>query len=264
MFFRRRYNRSNRFPRRRRGRVSRRPKVSKKIRTYVKKAIHKQIENKQILEVIANTAITCTGSAGTPTSRSLIPAVSPGTAAYNRIGDNIKIVKGIANVIVNLLPYNATTNPLSTPVWVKVFILRSLTSNATPAYVSSLDWGELFRGTGGFTYGLANSPTDMLSQINNDKWRLLTSRTFKLGAASATSTGQVGTGGYFDNSPMTKKISINWGKYCKKMIKINSTTGQPANMNCIIAFQCVNADGSATATQAAEYHIVNDMWFEDA
>lgn len=260
--FRRRYSRPRRFTRRPRRAASRRPKVSKGIKSYVKKAIHRQIENKQYMDKSANNTVTTASSNGTPNGKQLIPGLTAGTTNYQRIGDVVKIVKGQAKMTVNLLPYNATTNALSTPVIVKVFILRALDYNATQASYSTYSWSELFRGNNG-NYGFSNSPIDFLAPINNDKWRLLTSRTFKLGAASATSTGQVGTGGYYDNSPMSKTLTINWGKYVRKQLKFG-TDNNCQNDNCIMAIQAVYADGSASASQAVEYHWHNQVVFEDA
>lgn len=250
-------------PRSKRGKKSGKSRVSKATKNYVKRELHRNIENKEVIRYTANEGITSTLNA-TPIGIPCIPALSQGTAENNRIGNNVKCVKGTITGRVNLLPYNATTNPLSTPILVKMWLVRHLGINGQVA-MSGLSWTNFFRGNG-TTLGFQQSPLDMFLPINSDYWKVLATKTFKLGAASATATGAVGTGGYFDNSPMSVPFYFNFGKKLRKILKYSedNALNYPTNDNCYVAVQVVNADGSSTAVTPAEWHYVIDFKFEDA
>lgn len=245
-----------------RKRVYKRRGVPKSVKRYVKKELHRNLENKEITTYSSNGILTCVNNT-TPNGNILITSVTQGTTNGTRTGNNIRIVSGIIRGRVNLLPYNAVTNPLSTPILVKMFLVRHLGISGTTTNLAGYDWTNFFRTSGG-SMGFTNSPVDMDLPVNNEYWRLLKTKTFKIGAGYASGTGQVGTGGYFDNSPMTVPFYFNWGKYCKKILNFNDNTGYCTNENISLAVQVINADGSATATQPAEWHWVNNFKFEDA
>lgn len=263
--FRRRFGR-RKFLRRGRkqlGKGYRKARISKSVKRYVKKAIHRNIENKEVIQYAANTVLN-TASYSTQ-SLGLLPALGQGIGASGRIANQIKIVSGKLDIIFNLLPYNATTNPLSTPVLVKCWLIKDLTRVEATQYLNNTDIQKVFRGNG-VSLPFQNNCLDMTLPINDDLFRVLAHRTFKLGAASATATGQVGTGGYFDNSPMSKHLTFYWGKYVKKSLKFsdNDANYYPQNDNLFILMQAVNADGTTSGLQAVEYHYTNHTKYEDA
>lgn len=256
---RKKYSRKPRLLRRKR--VARKP-VSKKLKTYIKKAIHAQIENKHYYGYGVNNTIT-TASSSTPSSLYLLPSLAIGASDGQRIANQIKVVKGVITGFVNLLPYSATLNPLSTPIMIRMWLLsgRQLNSNVFSNYSPATNFFEV----GATQIGPQGNMLDMVLRNNSQEYIVHTQRTFKLGAAYASSTGPVGTGGYFDNSPMTKKFTFNWGKYVKsKLIYNDAVTNVPTNRNMFLVFQAVNADGSSSAVNSAEFHYTNEILYEDA
>lgn len=256
---RKKYSRKPRLLRRKR--VARKP-VSKKLKTYIKKVMHSNIENKHFFSYAANTAIV-TASSSTPTALNLLPSLAIGASDGQRVGNQIKIVKGVVTFHCNILPYSATLNPLSTPIMVRCWILsgRALNSNSFAAYSPGTNFFE----AGATQIGPQGTMLDMVLRNNTQEYIVHAQRTFKIGAAYASGTGPVGTGGYFDNSPMTKRLSFNWGKFVKsKLIYNDAVTNIPTNRNMFLVFQAVNADGSSSAVNPAEFHYTNEVLYEDA
>lgn len=247
----------------------RRKKVSKVVKRYVKRAIHRNVENKEIMDYWSNMTIQ-TLSSGTNVGnncRQLLPLPAQGVDNHQRIGNAIRVVKGVIKGHINIKPYNASTNPLGTPLLGKIWLFRDFNFAGTfpiqnGSYVDYFN--NFFKGNATQLPFQAN-PLDMSLPINDDNFRLLATKSFKIGASNATATGQVGSSGYFDNSPMTVPFYFNWGKYCKKQIKFQDSGSYPTNENCYIVVQVVRADGADSGSyQMAEWHAVNTIRYEDA
>lgn len=250
----------------RRTRFGRRTKrVSKTIKRYVKRAIGRRIENKEILNYGANQALRSAGVGFGPNVINCIPSVSNGNLQNQMIGNEIKCKRGIIKGTINLLPYNASTNPNPGPVWVKMWLLKfTLVQGQYTTPSTSIDWNTFFKVSNGAT-NFQGNPMDLSFPVNQEYFRVLTTRLYKLGATSYSSTGPVSSGSYFDNSSMSRRFVINYGKYLRKTLKFADNGGQTTNNNCYLVMQCVGADGtSSTSYNMAEYHFVNEFRFEDA
>jgi len=234
--------------------------VSKVLKAYVKRTIHSNIENKKLSYCTINAAIaTVTGS--TPTTVYLVPDMSVGTGASQRIGNSIKIVRGIIDVKVNLLPYNVTTNPMSSPVYVKMWLCSNKKINGQT--LSSTDVGSAFLDINGAPVGLQGNMKDILAPLNSQSWTLYGSKTIKIGMAS--NSGTVGTANtWFDNSPFTAGCRFNFGKHLKTKLLYNDANTVCQNRNMYLILQAVYADGTNTSVQAAEFHYNVEWQYEDA
>lgn len=231
-------------------------RVSKTVKRYVKRAIHNQLENKVHVGYAANQTLV---NSSIPTALYALPNPPQGTAQHQRIGNVIKLMKSRIDLQFNILPYSATTNPIPTTQLVKVWLCSCKGVNTNSIGATSIGT-NFFDATGGTTVGPQNSTLDMLLSVNNDAWTVHQTRFFKLGAAGNSTP--VGNTGYFDNSPMTKRISFSINKYVK-MLKFDSTS-VPNNRNLFIVMMSCNADGTTSGSQAVEYHY-NARWeFEDA
>lgn len=244
-------------------------KVSKSVRRYVKKAIHRSIENKEIIDYWSNQTLS-TLSSGTNSGgscRQLLPLPAQGTQENQRVGNQIRVVSGVIKGHINIKPYDVALNPLGTPLLGKIWLFRDLTHAGTQfitngSYTSYFD--DFFKGNN-TTLPFQGLPIDMDLPINQDHFRLIKTKTFKIGASYASATGPVGTGGYFDNSPMVVPFYFNWTKYCKKVLKFVDQTGSPSNDNLYMVVQVVRADGTSSGSyQMAEWHAVNTIKYEDA
>jgi len=234
--------------------------VSSAVKRYVKRTLHAAAENKVLISYGNQQGITCT-SGTTPTYLSLMPVVQQGTTQSTRIGNELKLVKGLLSLSVYLKPYDVTNNPLSTPVMVRMMILTNkvLTTQALSGTTINADLFE----SGSGAVALQGNLMDMHFGVNTNNWTQHYNKVFKIGAASATATGKVGSSGYFDNSSMIYNFKINYAKYIKKKIKYLDNTNWATNYNLWFVLQAVYADGTSSAIGPAAFTYVNRQEFED-
>lgn len=256
-FYRRR---PRKYIRRRKTISKRRSAVSTRIKRYVKRELHRNLENKERVNYASNQSIIT--SDATTCTYPLLVATGNSTNEDGRLGNQFKVVKGQLKMCINLKNYDATTNPYPVPVWVKIWIIRDMVTQSQQATLPSGIYNNFFRA-GATTYSFGGTPLDIVSETNKEFFRVLSTRTFKLGTSYPGNNG--GANWYSDNSPMCKYLTINWGKWCKKQIKCSDGSSYPTNHNLYIVFQAVNADGtSCSGKTMVEWHYTNLMQFEDA
>ena len=227
-------------------------KISKAVRKYVKKAINGEAEKKQLITYAANQSIT-TAAAGTPGSIALMPVMGQGGASYQRIGSKINVVHSTVRGRVNVLTYNAGTNPKN-PIIVKMWLVSNkdylTTSNLGSTAISS-DFFEINNGTA----GLQGNTLDLLLPINKRTWSILATKEVKLGQTSPNNAiNSVDI--YNDNSPMSVPFYFNLTKHIGKTT-YNENNTAPINKSLWLIFQPVFADGSTTGGYTTcEYHSV--------
>jgi len=234
-------------------------KVSAAVKTYVKKAMHAAAENKMWISYAANQPIT-TASGSFPTALSLVPQVAQGLTQFTRIGNKIRVVKGFIRGHVNLLPYSATSNPWIGPLYVKMWLCKCKKVNSGTVGDTNID-GFFFDSASGGT-GFQGNMLDMELTNNKDNWIVYKTKTFELnqtatiGVTSGTSAP--------DNSKYTMPFYFSFGRHLRRQLNYEGTgAANPNNANMFLVFQVVNADGSTTAVQAAEYHFNTRVEFED-
>lgn len=237
-------------------------KVSKSVRKYVKNAIHRNVENKVATSLGVNQSIITAGTSNTPYFLNLLPQPSQGTGHAGRIGNEIRLVNSYIKGRINILPYNVTTNPNPVPLIVKMWLCANKQSNNPNMAV--LSTFSTFFDTGNVNSSFQGNQLDTLLSPNKDAWTIYKTKTIKLGAASFSSTGPVGSGGYFDNSPMSVPFSFSISQHVKNL-KFDDTTALPTNRNLYLLIQAVSADGSNTsAYTTCELHYSTRWEFEDA
>lgn len=258
-----------------RGKRSRRPTIVRKSRKArssnrlrkpiamaIKRAIARNIENKVYSKYATNVPIVTT-SLTTPTYLgNLLPQITNGTNNTERIGNHIRIKHAYIRGVVNLLPYSVLTNPLSTPVIVKMWLASTKQINTNDLALTACSTN--FFDAGASPAGFQGNVLDTLLSPNKDAWVIHATKTVELGATYASATGAVGTSGYFDNSKMTMPFYFSYGKKFRGEIKYNDATTIPTNRNLFLIFQAVYADGSFLGTQIAEYHYTCRVEYEDA
>lgn len=251
--------------RRKKSSYARSSRVPLKFRRYVMRTLHNNAENKQRVNYGANQSLTL-GNASTQTLPLLLGCLQ-GTDDQTRNGNAIRCVKGIWRGSFNLLPYNATTNSASLPVWVLLYVVKDLRIQEQKATMDGTNFGKLFR-IGNSTVGFQYNPLDLSLEVNKDQFRVLYKKVFKLGVASNVFTTNTPTNAtsYYDNSPASKFVTINYGKWCKKMLKFDDNNSQwSTNANLYLIMQTFPVDGTAVPVNSAhvEYHYTNTFNFED-
>lgn len=225
-----------------------RTNLKRTISMVIKKSLSSKIEKKQwVYYQNYNAVSTC--SASIPVNVNLLPtSMIQGIGDAQRVGNQIKISQATIEGYVSLAPYNSITNPLSTPVMVKMFMFKSKQVNTQNLGATSIST-NFFKVNNSGT-GFQGNTLDLVLPIDIDMFTLLSTKTFKLGAASATTTGKVGTSGYYDNSPMNHHFKFNYGRHVKSQLKFDDNNSI-TNNNLWLAVQVVYADGSTLAIQPA-------------
>lgn len=249
-------------------RKPRRRVVSRRRSTFkqkVNRIISSQVEKKLYVVYAANNAIT-TAAATNPFSVNLMPTLTQGVTQESRIGQQIKIKSAIIKGFVNILPYNAVSNPLSTPVMIKLWVISSKLVNTST--IASTNIATSFFEVGSDTVGFQGNLLDMTFPVNADMFTVHRTKRFEIGSTYASSTGPVGTGGYYDNSKMILPFSFNYGKYFKTQLKYNDDSSflngnLPTNRNCWLVAQAVYCDGSSSAITCAEFHYTLKIEYTD-
>lgn len=243
---------------------TKKPRVSTAVKQYVSKAIHSNAENKVYISYTSNQALNVLGVAASVYGNNavyLLPQLSQGAGQGVKTGNEIKIRKAVVRGFVNLLPYNATSNPLSTPVHVKMWLVSFKTINS--GLSTAINYANFFE-TGNLSASFQGNLLDMCFSQNKDLITVYKTKRFELGATYASTGGQVGTGGYFDNSRMSIPFYFDYSKHFRGTLKYNDTaTNVPENRNCWLITQVVMADGSTSTLQPAEYHWNIRVEYED-
>jgi len=226
----------------------------------VKSVISRQAENKIWADYGVNQSIVTTNLA-VPTFKNLLPILNQGATSSTRIGNEIRIKSGYIRGHVNLLPFQATTNNLPLPCYVKMWVCSNRTVNSQA--LSATNIASDFFDAGGTNTGFQANMLDIDFSPNKDVWVIHATKTVRLGVGYATGA-TVATSSYFDNSPMSLPFQFNFGKKLTGALKFNETTTSASNKNMFIIFQCVPATGQDGSTQVmAEFHYTTRVEYED-
>lgn len=241
--------------------ISKFSRPSKVLTKQVKQIISRETENKVWFNYGVNNMIPNTIT-GTPVYQNLIPLLSQGVGKSQRIANEINVKSGYIKGYVNLLPYDATTNNLPIPAYVKIWIISCKQQNTTSLGATNI--GTNFFDIVNGTVGMQGNMLDMDFSVNRDGWTVYASKTIKLGVGAITSVGPVGTNGYYEGtSSFSVPFNFNIGKHLKK-VKYDDSASSPTNKNMFIIFQTVPANGASGASQImAEYHYSTRIEYED-
>lgn len=232
----------------------------KNIAKVVKGILSRQAENKVWADYGINQSITSAVSS-VMTNKNLLPTLSNSTGISGRIGNQVMVKSGYIRGHVNVLPYDATTNNQTLPVYVKMWIVSARQINTTALSATSI--ASTFFEIGGASAGPQGNMLDIDFSINKDAWIVHYSKTCKIGVGAITSTGPIGTNSYYDNSPMSVPFYFNFGKKLKTL-KYDESTTSPTNKSLWIVFQAVSADGTSPSAQTkAEFHYTTRVEYED-
>jgi len=240
-------------------RTARKPRAARKsIVKIVKSVLSRQAENKVWVDYGVNQSIICTSGA-TPAYKNLLPLLSYGTGVSARIGNEVRVKSGYIRGHVNILPYDAgaqTSNIL--PLYVKMWVISSRQINTQALTATNI--ATNFFEIGGGSSGFQGNMLDMEFSPNKDSWIIHATKTCKLGVGSTSSN--VNTTSYFDNSPFSMPFQFNFGKKIS-VLKYDETVTNASNKNLFIVFQVVPANGNSGAFNLAEYHYTTRVEYED-
>ena len=189
--------------------------------------------------------------------------IAHGTGVNSRVGNKIKTKYLMMKGSIVPLPYNATTNAGPAPVMVRMVIFYDRTNPTQEPQPAS----NMFQQQGANT-GFFNDLTDLWRPYNTERYRILTTRTFKLGYANNAGTGNQASYQSLANNDfkMVANFKINLTKYYPKHVKYDDNGSEPTTRGLWCLFYYVAASGEAIlGTQS----VCNVQWmvnyqYEDA
>jgi len=239
------------------------------VKTIVKKAIARNVENKTNNYLSTGTSIYPSNSASFLSSiipLSPYPAfidIDQGPAQGERIGNKIKIKSLRLKGVMYPRGYSATNNLTPQPVQV-IFWLLYDKQNSTIIPAPGADFLQF----GNASIALQNDLVDCWAPVNTDRYRVLKKKVFKLGFADYSGTGtNVVSQSYTNNDfSLNKTFSINLTDYVIENVKFNDNNTSPTTRGLFWMFTAVNALGtnmSATTIPASmQWNLSCD--YEDA
>lgn len=245
-------------------------KVSSSVKKYVRKAIHKQIENKSTFvsqtisfgSVLESSDLNMYPILWYPAYHTLANGVLDG----NRIGNRVNIRKVYLRYALFPLPYDVGTNPTPVPTHIQLMLLR--TKQNRSALVNSTDLGRLFQ-SGGSAYGPSGTLLDLNSSLNRDYFDANHCKIWSHKLSTANIQGSGGQLAYqtFANNDFklnhVKKMDIT--KMFQKTVIFDD--GQYVqNGNVSFGFQSIASNNSATGATIlnARIQYTIEIIYEDA
>jgi len=243
----------------------------KNLKKTIQKEISKSVENKTFQYLGTSYDILPSTSPGFDAN--IIPcypapsylSIAQGTGQGNRIGNSIKIKDLSVKGVVFPRPYNATTNPSPSPVQIKFWFFYDKTApNSVPSPAASADFFQF----GSSSIGFQNEFFDHKMPINTDRYRVLTTRTIKVGYAGYSGTGAAPQQGNFNNNDfrLNANLNVNLTKFCVKNCKFRDTSVLPTTRGVYMLAQPIYADGSAMGlnTIPCKMEFMMSCVYEDA
>lgn len=222
--------------------------VSNTIKRYVKRTIHSNIENKTEQTLSSSNVVTSYAVNSSLFVVSCIPysGISQGLGAGDRIGNVIRTRKTMFNYCLRPNAYSASLNPNPTPQ--EVIIMFGKVKNSRAQQPISTDFSKLFQAGDSYHAPYSNL-LDLLQDVNKDWFTVYKVVKHKIGNATY-STGATASQLFSNNDFKLNVVRrLNITKFMPKIVKFNDTTAQPTNDGLWMWAMCVNADGTASATQ---------------
>lgn len=250
----------------------------KKSRSSVKREVAIQlarnVENKSVQSYIYARNLFGTPAASSDFLNNLVPLgpsasgviINQGATSGTRIGNKIKTKKLMFKGTIVAFPFNASTNQSPKPLQVKLWIFYD---KSQPTVLPNPPTNGDFLQNGGTNKSFQDDLTDLWSPVNTDRYRVLTTRTFKLGNANYLSNG---TGylaqNYFANNDFkyNANFSLDLTKYYPKMVKYNDASTTPTTRGLFAMFTVSAADGGPIGAVdiPAGVQWMQDYHYEDA
>lgn len=249
------------------------PKRKASIKAVVKREIARNTENKTRQHYVEDYLLFGSGSTSqldasifpvTPFSGEL--QIDQGVGNGARIGNQIKTKRLTLKGTIVPLGFSGGTNPTPSPIQVKMWLFydrREPTDIPTPAVLANFFQDNNAAST------FKNDLVDLWAPVNTDRYRVLATRTFKLGAAiyDVTAGGAASQQYYANNDfKLNANFSIDLTKMVPNTVKFDDNNSDPTTRGLYCMCQVVRADGgivTAGWTMARMSYMLN-YTYEDA
>lgn len=226
----------------------------------MKKAIHANTENKVAVYKYTRSGVTATDNATAPLTFNLLPIITIGTGQVNRIGNEVRQMRTIFDVI---LARASTSGVAAAPELITVVIGRMIDNFDTPAF-GDQNYMKISDSSAGTltTAGIYSADMRTLqTPFNKDYWDIKYCKTYKLwNSSNATNL-------YWNNNDfkLFARARINITKMLKKHWKFQGAVNNFAQNDGLYAmFYVHNVDDNGTPTNAVFVDATLTCYFEDA
>lgn len=225
------------------------------VKAIVKKEIARNVENKSVqlsysrdLSPATSTDFSTQAFPLTPELASNVGLqIQQGVGQGERVGNQIKIKKLYLNFFLTPKPFDAITNPQPRPAYVILWIYYDRTN---PTALTPLIASNVLQN-GNTSIGLTNSPQDFLYPPNDEKYRVVLRKVFKVGYSINNGTGALSQYQSFTNNDfkMAIKGGIDCTKWIIKNVKFNDSSDIPSTRNLMYCFQPIAAIAQYSAIE---------------
>lgn len=239
----RRVYRRNRVTRRRR--VVKKSVVSQAVKAYVKRTVHKNIENKTVSDkndvdfasYLANIDLAVQNISPNPSSL----VINSGVGQGERVGNTITTRKLLLKYIIHPNPQDATTNPQ--PVPQEVIIWIGYLRNNRMKQPDLADYSNFFQN-GSATSAPFSNLWDCMLPVNQDIFHICKTIRHKLGNSVYTDYQGIKPQNYYTNNDFKLNVTrtVDCTKYINKVLKFNDSSQVP-DTGLYMWMTAVPADG---------------------
>jgi hypothetical protein len=190
--------------------------------------------------------------------------IDQGVGQGDRVGNIIKVKKLTFKGTITPLLYDIVQNSNPQPTQIKCWIFydkRDPTIKPTPS--AQANFFQFNSTSAGFT----NSLTDMWKPINTDIYRVLATKSWKLGLANYEVNGNGAWQTYANNDfKMNINFSFDLTKHINKTIKFIDNNSNPSTRGLFALFQVMYANGGAIGAgqRLASMQYMLDLVYEDS
>lgn len=262
-FYRRRPATAKRAPVRKRAKNTK--PTTKMVKTIVKKALDRRIENKEVVQSAAYMGIYQAGGSTIYSSivKSLSPTINQAVGENGRIGNTVKLKNAFLRGVLMLGQGATTTVPnANSQYMIRLFIGRLKNTIDTPT-TAQLD--TLLRA-GATTYKFdSGDPLSVCRTVNSELFTVYYDKIHKIGTAH--NGGNVLNGLSNNDFKLMKVMKINLTKYYKKNLIFQDTSiNQPTNTSLYMWAGAIDALASGTTYGLPVVSFAYDLEFsyEDA
>lgn len=223
------------------------PVVSLAVKKYVKKELHKELENKSVFFEITSFVGSWVGDI-TMKMTPLTPytgymQIPQGVGEGNRIGNTIRTRKVMLRYVITPNQYNLTTNNKPLPCDFQLFLGN--VKQYKGVLPTASDVGYLFNN-GNSSVAPTGYLTDLISPIDKDHWSIFKTWTHKVGNSIYNSSNGLNPNSeYFANNDykfnIIRKMDIT--KYYPKVIKFDDSLYSSECNGLFFFYQAIAANG---------------------
>lgn len=243
-----------------------RPKVNRAFAKRVRQVMMRVAEKK--VQTYTNNSVTpfCLQNTTASIGNNVFPltpytgnwVLSQGTGQGARVGNRVRTQHAMLAINMTALPYNATTNTVPKPYYVKIWfcknkqnptVLPTLAQICVTATANFMQVGSTDQGLVGTFYDLQN-------MVNRDSYIVYGQRTFKIGPAYYAGTGAAADSGNYSSNDFKLSVlrRMNITKYLPKYLDFDDNLGTTESACHYMLIQLVASNG---ATIAANQNPIN-------